>query len=593
MRDFIKILGYTKNLWPYYVAVAVAAILVAGTNIAGPFVLQRITDLVVSVAEGENIAVSAAITLALVLFALDLTSAFFGNIGRYLGDVMSAKLRTSLSEKYFHKLLSLPHAYYDSELTGKIINRLNRTIKELANFVNGMANNFLQMFLTVIAILTVVFFYSWELALMILILLPSYVWLTMLTSKKWQVLQKDINKKSDIASGRFAEVVAQMKVVKSFVSEKSEHSTFKSRFEAIVGVVRRQSSYWHKMDFIRGVVLGVIFFGFYAFLFAATVQQRFSVGEMVLLITLMNQVRRPIYMMSFIVDMFQRAITGSTDYGEVMALEPDIKDKPGAKQLTVSRGMVGFNDIEFHYEKDKPVLKGINFEIKPGEKVALVGESGEGKTTISNLLMRLYEPTGGSITIDGQDITDVTQSSLRSNIATVFQEPALFSGTILENIAYGNPSASKDDVEKAAKAASAHEFISKFKQGYSSQIGERGLKLSGGQKQRIAVARAILKDAPILILDEATSSLDSKSEALVQSALNKLMTGRTTLIIAHRLSTIASVDRIVTLRGGSVDEVGPPNELAKSGGIYAQLLKLQSSTAESAKEKLKSFEING
>jgi ATP-binding cassette subfamily B protein len=225
--------------------------------------------------------------------------------------------------------------------------------------------------------------------------------------------------------------------------------------------------------------------------------------------------------------------------------------------------------------------------------VALVGESGEGKTTITSLLLRLYEPQTGTITIDAQNISDVKQSSLREKIGVVFQDSALFSGTIKENIAYANPKATDDQIKVAAKAANAEEFITKLKDGYLTEIGERGLKLSGGQKQRIAIARALLKNAPILILDEATSSLDSKSERMVQDALEHLMKGRTTLIIAHRLSTIQSVDQIITLSGGTIDEVGTPEQLAKSGGIYAQLLQLQQGHNDTSREKLKEYEISG
>jgi ATP-binding cassette subfamily B protein len=220
-----------------------------------------------------------------------------------------------------------------------------------------------------------------------------------------------------------------------------------------------------------------------------------------------------------------------------------------------------------------------------------VGESGQGKTTLTNLLLRLYEVSDGQIRIDGQNVNDVTQSSLRANIGVVFQEPALFSGTIRDNIAYARPNASEKEIEAAAKAANAHDFVQKLSHGYDTQIGERGLKLSGGQKQRIAIARAILKDAPILILDEATSSLDSKSEHMVQEALERLMKGRTTLIIAHRLSTIQSVDQIVTLQDGVVAEVGSPAELARGNGVYAQLLKLQGSHTEATKRKLKAYDI--
>jgi len=249
--------------------------------------------------------------------------------------------------------------------------------------------------------------------------------------------------------------------------------------------------------------------------------------------------------------------------------------------------------VQFAYAHDKPVLRGVSFRVAPNSKAALVGESGEGKTTITNLLLRLYGVGGGRILIDGQDIAGVTQASLRGAVGVVFQDPALFSGTIRENIAYARPKATEAEIIAAAQAANADEFIQKFDKGYDTEIGERGLKLSGGQKQRIAIARALLKDAPILVLDEATSSLDSKSEHMVQEALRRLMKGRTTLIIAHRLSTIQMVDQIITLRGGSVDEIGSPAKLAASNGIYAQLLQLQQGHTEASKKKLKEYEIAG
>jgi ATP-binding cassette subfamily B protein len=311
----------------------------------------------------------------------------------------------------------------------------------------------------------------------------------------------------------------------------------------------------------------------------------------VALVLFAQQIRIPIFTISFLVENTQKAIADSKDYFEIMNLEPAIADHAGAKKLKVPEGGIAFQDVRFAYDQGKHVLKGLSFQIEPDSKVALVGESGEGKTTITSLLLRLYEVEQGAIKIDGQNINDVTQQSLRQSIAVVFQEPALFSGTVRENIAYGRPKATDKEVEAAAKAANAHEFIAKFEKGYDTEIGERGLKLSGGQKQRIAIARALLKDAPILILDEATSSLDSKSERSVQEALEHLMKGRTTLIIAHRLSTIQAVDRIITLRNGKVDEVGTPAELAKSGGIYAQLLELQQTGSEATQKRLQKFEI--
>jgi ATP-binding cassette subfamily B protein len=592
MYIIIKTLRFAKNLWPYYLGVTLSSILVAGTGIAIPFILAAATNLMVDAVRGGQANVSGALWLAVALFGFDIANTLIRNFGGYLGDVMSVKLKAQLSTRYYEHLLKLPQSYYDGELTGTIINRLNRAITEVSNFLNMFANNFFQMLLTTFITIVIVWLYSWELALLIIVIYPLFLWLTALTSKKWQKLQTEKNLEVDIASGRFAEVVSQIKVVKSYIQEKLEHRHFRKRYHKTIVLTREQSKYWHWMDVVRGFVLSAIFFLIFAFIFVQTVEQKFTIGEMVLLITLINALRLPLFSMSFIVDQFQRAITGAKDFVVAMELAPEIVDRPQAHNIAITKGAVEYRDVYFGYNDKQVILKDVSFTVASGEKVALVGESGEGKTTLSNLLMRLYEPQSGTITIDGVCINDVTQSSLRSNIATVFQDPALFSGTIRENIAYAHPHASHDQVVAAAKAANAHSFIEKLDDGYDSEIGERGIKLSGGQKQRIAIARAILKDAPILILDEATSSLDSRAEHLVQEALDRLMKGRTTLIIAHRLSTIAHVDKIVTIKNGTVDEVGSPAELAHTNGIYSQLLQLQMGTTEAAKNKLKTYDIS-
>lgn len=588
-----RILGYAKNLWPYYVGIVIFSVLMSLTALATPFLIKAATDLIVASIEAGRADVVGALMIALWLFAFDVLNTLFTNWGGYLGDMMSAKLKKQLSDRYYKHLLALPQSYYDSELTGTIINRLNRTIFEVTQFANMFANNFFQMFLTMILTLGIVGFYSLELALLLLVLYPAFMWLTALTSKKWQRLQNKKNLATDIASGRFAEVIAQIRVVKSFVQEKLEYRHFERKFQETVDITKDQSGYWHKMDIIRRLVLNLIFFAIFAYLFVRTVEGHFTLGEMVLLIQLINMMRFPIFNMSFIVDNTQKAIAGSLDYFAVMNHKPEIIDKPGAEKLLVTKGEVEFKNVFFGYTPGDTVLHDISFKVKPGEKVALVGQSGEGKTTIFNLLMRLYATEDGQIMIDGVDIADVKQRSLRDNVAAVFQEPALFSGTIRENIAYAKPKASEAEIAAAARAANALEFVEGLEKGFDTEIGERGLKLSGGQKQRIAIARAVLKDAPILLLDEATSSLDSKAERLVQEALDRLMKNRTSIIIAHRLSTIAEVDRIVTLKKGRVDEVGTPAKLSQTKGIYAELLELQNQDTAKTKERLKSFEISG
>lgn len=592
MKIIFRVLRYSSSLWPYYLGIVIFSVLMSLTSLATPFLIKAATDLIVQSIQGGQADIAGALWIALWLFVMDVANTLFTNWGGYLGDVMSARLKKQLSERYYEHLLTLPQSYYDRELTGTIINRLNRTIFEVTQFANMFANNFFQMFLTMFLTLIIVLFYSWELAVLLVVLYPLFMWLTTLTSKKWQAWQDEKNLATDIASGRFAEVVAQIRVVKSFIQESLELRHFVGNFQKTVDVTRHQSRYWHKMDVVRRLTLNMIFFAVFAYIFVNTAKGRFTVGEMVLLIQLMNMMRFPIFNMSFIVDNTQKAIAGSKDYFDVISLKPTVADRPGARALTVAKGAMSFENVSFGYSQDDLVLRDVSFEAEPGRKLALVGESGEGKTTITSLLLRLYDVRGGTIRIDDVDISTVRQSSLRDHIGVVFQDPALFSGTIRENIAYARPDADDHEILKAAKAANAFEFIEKLEKGLDTEIGERGLKLSGGQKQRIAIARAVLKDAPILILDEATSSLDSRAEQQVQEALDRLMKGRTSIIIAHRLSTIAHVDRIVTIKNGQVDEIGTPRQLAKTGGIYSQLLELQLGATESAKKRLKEFEID-
>jgi len=589
VKEILRIIRFTRSLWRYYAGVSAFTILLALMSQLTPLLTKGAIDEITK--HGAHADVSWVAVLALLIFLTDVGGTLMSNFGGYIGDMLSIKLQRFMSERYYQHVLSLPQKYFDTELSGKIINRMNRGISQVANYIQVVSNNFLQFIFSTVLSLGIIAYYSWQVALMLATLYPIFIWLTSRTSTKWQDYQKSINNDLDIASGRFAEGIGQVRVVKSFLQEARELAFFGKQYANAVATTSPQSRYWHKQDIIRRLVLNIIFFAVFMYIFIETARGAYTIGTMVLLIQYAMLIRIPIFSISFIVDQTQRAITNTKDYFEVLDTEPEVKDRPQATALRVDRGEIAFSNVSFGYDADKPVLKDISFTIAPDSKAALVGESGEGKTTITNLLLRMYEVDGGQITIDGQPVDAVTQASLRDNIGIVFQEPALFSGTIRENISYGRPDASEKQVIAAAKSANAHEFIQKFEKGYDTEIGERGLKLSGGQKQRIAIARALLKDAPILILDEATSSLDSKSEHMVQEALEHLMKGRTTLIIAHRLSTIQHVDQIITLSGGTIDEIGSPKELAASGGIYAQLLNLQQGGTEATKKKLKQYEI--
>ncbi|MEY8655099.1 ABC transporter ATP-binding protein [Brachybacterium paraconglomeratum] len=604
MASLLRIVRFTRALAPLYTAIIVCSVLTAAAALAVPFLIGHATDTVAGAVGGQtptSAAVRAVVLIAAAVLVAELFNTVVSNIGGWYGDVMSNRMRTILSVRYYDKLLHLPQRWFDGEITGTIVARLNRSITEITNFAKMMSNSFASMLITTVAVLAISAWYAWPLTVLLLIVFPLYVWLTSLTSVKWQRLEGEKNEQVDIASGRFAEVVGQIRVVKSFVRERSELEDFRRRFWSTDATTRAQSTHWHRMDVIRRAVLNLVFFGIYVIIFVRTVQGAFTLGEMVLLVQLMSMAKAPVESMSWVIDSSQRAIAGSKDYFRVMGTEVDPRTAamlarseddvpPPAVEPVPGAPVVRFRDVSFAYEDGEDVLHGIDFSVARGEKIALVGESGGGKSTIVNLLLGLYEPRAGEVEVVGRTSAELPLDELRSRIGVVFQDASLFSGTLRENIAYGRPGASDEEVADAARRANADGFVRRFPGGYEQVIGERGLKLSGGQRQRIAVARAILKDAPVLVLDEATSALDTKAERQVQKGLDELMEGRTSLIIAHRLSTIAAVDRIITLEDGRIDEIGTPAELAASGGIYAQLLDLQNS---GDRKRLARFDITG
>ena len=610
MSSVVQIIRNVTALWPFYVGVIIASLVTAALGLVNPFIMRDATDTIVSVVSGEQDlgdANTRIIWLTVAIFAVGLLNTGVHNVGGYIGDVMAARMRQILSTRYYAQLLSLPQRYFDTQVTGTIIARLDRSITSITQFLQAFSNNFFPMLLTVAAVLVITAVYYWPLAILLAIIFPIYMWLTALTSKKWQRIEAAKNREIDLAGGRFAEVIGQVKVVKSFVTEVAELVGFSKRYGKTVTHTQEQSRYWHLMDMARGAAMDLIFLFIYGVLFYRTLHGYFSLGDMVMLIQLVTMARQPVMMMSYLVDTTQRAIAGSKDYFEVMEVTPEptaneivvqattsshtLEEQPQhAENLPIAgTTAINFDDVSFSYEEGDEVIHNVSFSVRPGEKVALVGESGGGKSTLVNLILGLYRPTEGELTINGHDVTAVQAEDLRASVGVVFQDSSLFSGTVRENIAYGKPGTTDEEVVEAAKAAFAHDFISAFPNGYDTVIGERGLRLSGGQKQRVAIARAMLKDAPILVLDEATSALDTKAEQQVQAGLEALMRNRSTLIIAHRLSTIATVDTIVTLDKGHVDEVGAPADLAASGGIYSQLLALTSTATEESRKRLKEF----
>ena len=608
MQSLMRVVRSASALWPFYIAVVVVSSIVAGLGLISPFLIREATDTIIAALGDEPVpdATRTVVWLAIALFVAEASASMLHNVSGYLGDVMVARIRQILSTRYFAKLLALPQRYYDNQVTGTIIARLDRSIANVTQFIQSFTNNFLPMLLQVVAILGITAYYYWPLTVLLALLFPLYTWLTALTSKRWQVFEQEKNANIDEGNGRFAEVVGQVKVTKSYGAEVRELEKFGRHYTNTVDITRPQSRWWHSMDTARGVAMNLIFLGIYLILFTRTLDGHFTVGEMVMLIQMVTMARQPVTMMSWIVDSAQRAIAGSRDYFKVMdePVEPTANrqlvaateasgmpalDATQQTPLRVREPVVAFDNVTFEYMPGEPVLHDVTFTAREGEKIALVGESGGGKSTIVNLLLGLYPITRGRLEVCGEEISHLDVEKLRATTGVVFQEAALFSGSVFENIAYGKPDATMEEVVAVAKRANAHDFIMKFTDGYDTIIGERGLRLSGGQRQRVAVARAMLKDAPLLILDEATSALDTKAERAVQAGLDELMRDRTTIMIAHRLSTIAGVDTIITLRDGRIDEIGSPADLAVSGGLYSELLRLTASSSAADRKRLKAF----
>lgn len=604
MRSIWKIITFTKEYTKLYIIMGIFVVAVSLLSLVIPILSKYIVDLIVAQLSGASVDFKAFYLLLALILCTDLGISTLTSIGQWIGDILAVRLQTLLSQRFYKHVLSLHIGYYDNEITGKIVNKMYRGISSITDFIQNMLNNFLPFFLTAFVTILLLAQYSLFISILLAILFPLYILISHSSSKSWMKYEQEKNKIADVSQGRVFESIVGIRIVKSFAAEITELTSFLKARKEIEGITIQQTKQWHLYDFVRRVMLNLILFGIYAYVVYWTFQERYSLGEMTLLLQLVQQARFPLFAMSFILGQIQQASAGSKDYFQIIETKSAIVDAPHAKPLTFpthlqnGKPIITFSDISFSYESDKNILKHITFSIDKGEKFALVGESGQGKSTLINLLLRYYEPQEGSIRFADQDIAHVTQTSLRDNIAVVFQESLLFSGTIKENIAYGKTKATNEEIIEAATAANAHDFILGLEKGYDSVIGERGVKLSGGQKQRIAIARAIIKNAPIIILDEATSSLDSKAELEVQKGLQSLLKGKTSIIIAHRLSTIANADHILVVENGEIAQYGSHKELLKNKkGLYAQLVQLQQqmlkSTSESQNEKLKAFDLIG
>lgn len=588
MKNIFKIIKISR---PLYKLVFLLSFLILSSSILeliAPILSKFIVDDIVLNIQYKSGNISHLIFLIALAFLSSMLSLIITTLSDRLGDHTAGKFRKFLTEKFYFKVLALPQSYFDSELSGKIINQLNRGIQSIQDFINTSSNFILPAILQSIFTIVILAFYNIPIAIFMLLLFPIYMIISYYSTIKWGKEEIEKNKIEDATRGRIQEVILNIPLVKSFNNELNEYKNVKHNLAEINKIYARQSKTFHIFDFFRGLSLNLVLLFINIIVFYNTFKGSLSLGEMVLILQLVSYARRPLFAMSFILTRIQTAESGSKQFFEILSLKSSEKFGQDFKKQKIKNPTIEFKNVSFNYKGNEKVLDNVSFKIESHQKVALVGHSGAGKTTIVNLILKFYAPSSGEIFLNNVPYKKLNHQLIRDNIGLVFQENELFSSTVKENVAYGKPNATDKEIINALKLANAYDFVTKFAKGIESEIGERGVKLSGGQKQRIQIARAILKDAPILILDEATSSLDAKSEKEVHDALEHLMKGRLVIIIAHRFSTIQNVDKIIVLDGGKIADSGSPQALAKRKGIYADLLNYQ---IEGNKKLLEKFDL--
>lgn len=575
MNNIFKIIKIAKPYHKYVYIISLIIVVTTALELVSPYILKLIVDQIETQITSGNGSLNKLYLFMGAVLASSTLAVLFEALNQRIGDYTAARVGKFLTEKFYRKIFTLPQNYFDSRMSGLIVNQLNRGILALQDFLGSATNFIVPAFLRSIFIVIILFFYSPLIAFLTLLIFPFYLLITQHSTKKWAEFQVQKNKIDDVTRGRIQEVIANMRLVKSAGTQAPEYDFISKKLDKSVKIYDKQSTTYHIFNFLRnfGLEIGLAIVS--VIIFRNTFVGIISLGEMVLILQYLSQLRRPLFAMSFILERIKQAEAGSKEYFEVLELKSTEKFSKQAMTPKFKNPTIQFKNVSFSYEDGNRVLKDVSIDFSKKETIALVGHSGAGKSTIVNLILKFYEPNKGDIFMSGESYKSLTHSQVRSNISLVFQENALFSSTVAENVVYGSPNKKESDIINSLKKANAYDFVKKLPKGIHSKIGERGVMLSGGQKQRLQIARAINSDRPILILDEATSSLDAKSEKLVQDALEKLMEDRLVIIIAHRFSTIQNADRIIVVDEGKIVDSGNPAILAKKKGVYSELLRYQ------------------
>lgn len=570
MNLYFRALKYIKPYWKRGLAAGICTIIAAGGTAYLPFVIKDMVDQVLS---EKNTTMLNWIVLSIIVVFVIRGIAYYGQ--SYLMNYVGQRVIIDIRKAVFEKLQRLSMSFYDKHKTGTIMSYVTNDVSALQS---AMVDNVVEMITeTVILVASIVMmiYLDWKLFLVTFATFPVVLFFIDSFGKRIRKSGSRIQEAAADITSVLQEVASSPRVIKSFVREGYEVERFDkenmNNFRANMKYAQLSSTLTPTIEFVAAVGVSIILW----YGGNSVINGSITAGSLVAFLTYAVNISNPIKRLSRVIGNIQKALAAAQRVFDVLDLPEVIKNAPDAKVLPKVKGDVRFNDVSFAYNENEEVLSHVSFEVKPGEMIAFVGPSGAGKSTVASLLPRFYDATNGSITIDGQDIRKVTLDSLREQVGIVPQETVLFNGSVYDNILYGRLDATREEVEAAAKAANAHDFIMQLPNGYETMLGDRGMNISGGQRQRISIARAILKNPQILILDEATSALDTESERVVQEALDRLMVGRTSFVIAHRLSTIKNADKIMVLEKGQLIEQGNHDELMAMDGLYAHLYKIQ------------------
>ena len=562
-----KFISYYKAHWKLFILDIMSAFIMSGLDLVFPIFIRDMIDNYFPNRNFQLVAQAVAI-----LFALYILRLILQYIVHYWGHVVGIRMETDMRRDLFTHLQKLSFKFYDNNKVGYL---MSRVVNDLSNISEVAHHGPEDLFISLVMILGsfgILLSLHWKLALFTFIVVPIMTYISLKLGDKMHRAFRNIKEEMGNLNSQIEDSLSGVRVMKSFTNEEFELEKFLSQNhnyrQTREDAMQIMATFFSSLTFLSNLITLITLAagGYFIYL------NQLTVGELVAFIFYVRLFVKPLERLVRFNERFQKGMAGFRRFNELMNLDPEIQDQSEAEELETVEGNIRYNDVTFGYDDHTKVLSGLNIEIEAGQTVAFVGPSGVGKSTLCRLLPRFYELDKGEVLIDGQNIENITLNSLRGNIGTVQQDVFLFNGTVKENIAYGSLEADKENIITAAKKANAHQFILDLEDGYNTEIGERGVKLSGGQKQRISIARAFLKDPAILILDEATSSLDNKSEQIIQESLKRLAQDRTTLVIAHRLSTIKNADKIIVLTEDGIVETGSHEELLQSSSsIYKDL----------------------